>query len=168
MAVTRANSNAVVWTALGLTFPNDPNYRGMLQANAKTKFRDCYDGLSSTIMIAEQAARPEGWAFGRMYQPQPNFMNGAWAHSGDDVVCAGTVRGASLDVAPKKVSTAADALVGCSINCWNQGEIYSFHTSVATVCMGDGSVRTLKSTISLATLQLLAARADGYQANPDN
>ena len=49
---------------------------------------------------------------------------------------------------PSKVSTAAHVNAGpCSVNCWNQGEIYAFHTGVANVCMGDGSVRTVKSTI---------------------
>src|SRR5262249_25303288 len=138
-------------------------------ANSKTKLADCFDGLSMTLMIAEQAARPEGWAFGKMYQPQPNFMNGAWAHSGDDVVCAGTNRPATPGTSPSKVSTAAHVAAGpCSINCWNQGEIYAFHSRVAMVCMGDGSVRTLSDTIPFKSLQILAARGDGYVASPDD
>jgi len=169
MAVTRANSNAVVWQALGLDFPSDPGFRGILQANNKTKLADCFDGLSNTFMIAEQAARPEGWAFGRQYQPQPTFMNGAWAHSGDDVVCAGTNRPATAGASPSKVSTAAHVAAGpCSINCWNQGEIYSFHSRVAMICMGDGSVRTVGDSIPFRSLQILAARGDGYMASPDD
>src|SRR5262245_38043777 len=137
MAVTRANSNPAVWQALGLDFPSDPGFRGILQANNKTKLADCFDGLSQTLMIAEQSARPEGWAFGKKYTPQPTFMNGAWAHSGDDVVCAGTNPPATADGPPSKVSTAAQVPNACSVNCWNQGEIYAFHSRVAMVCMGD-------------------------------
>src|SRR5262249_28799362 len=33
MAVTRANSNRVVWEALGLVFPDDPGFRGILTSN---------------------------------------------------------------------------------------------------------------------------------------
>jgi len=61
---------------------------------------------------------------------------------------------------------AAQAASACAVNCWNQGEIYSFHSGVAMVAMGDGSVRGLKSTISLRTLLLLATRAD-TQGVPD-
>jgi prepilin-type N-terminal cleavage/methylation domain-containing protein/prepilin-type processing-associated H-X9-DG protein len=161
MAVTRANSNAVVWQELGLPFPGDPGFRGILTSNQGSKLADITDGLSNTMMIAEQGARPEGWAFGRMYQPQPDFMNGAWAHSGNDVVCAGTVPPATVDTVPSKVSMASQVASACTVNCWNQGEIYSFHTGVANVCMGDGSVRALKATISFRTLLLLAARSDG-------
>jgi prepilin-type N-terminal cleavage/methylation domain-containing protein/prepilin-type processing-associated H-X9-DG protein len=169
MAVTRSNSNASVWTALGLTFPGDPGNRGILTSNQGTRLADVTDGLSNTLLIAEQGARPEGWAFGRKYTPQPNFMNGAWAHSGDDVVCAGTRPAPPGTRPPGKVSTAAHVTAGpCAINCWNQGEIYSFHSGVANVCLGDGSVRTLNANMSLRTLQLLAARADGQVITTDN
>lgn len=161
MAVTRANSNSVVWVALGLTFPGDPGYRGILTSNQGTKFSDIVDGLSNTMMIAEQCARPEGWAFGAKYAPQPNFMNGAWAHSGNDVVCSGTNRPATAGTAPSKVTTAAQAPSACTVNCWNQGEIYSFHTGTASICMGDGSVRSLKASISFRTMLLMASRSDG-------
>lgn len=168
MAVTRANSNAAVWTQLGLTFPNDPGYRGILTSNQGTRLGEITDGLSNTMMIAEQGARPEGWAFGAKYTPQPNFMNGAWAHSGNDVVCAGTNKPATAGTAPSKVSTAAHVTAGpCTINCWNQGEIYSFHSGVANVCLGDGSVRTLSNNISMTTMLLMAARSDGMPVNPD-
>jgi prepilin-type N-terminal cleavage/methylation domain-containing protein/prepilin-type processing-associated H-X9-DG protein len=168
MAVTRSNSNQAVWTQLGLTFPTDPGFRAILTSNQPTAFAEITDGLSNTLMIAEQGARPQGWAFGAKYTPQPNFMNGAWAHSGDDVVCAGTNKPATAGGPPSKVSTAAHVQAGpCAVNCWNQGEIYAFHSGVANVCMGDGSVRNLKSSISLKALQLLAARADG-QVNVDN
>src|SRR5262249_57360099 len=63
MAVTRANSNQVVWEGLGLTFPGDPGFRGILTSNQGTRFADIMDGLSNTLMVAEHAARPEASAF---------------------------------------------------------------------------------------------------------
>jgi prepilin-type processing-associated H-X9-DG protein len=161
MAVTRANSNQAVWTRLGIPFPVDPGFRGILTSNQGTKFEAITDGMSNTMMLAEQGARPEGWAFGAKYTPQPTFMNGAWGHSGNDIVCAGTNRPNTAGTQPSKVSTAAQVPNACSINCWNQGEIYAFHTGVANVCMGDGSVRSLKDSIAFRTLELLAARGDG-------
>ncbi|CAN5229539.1 DUF1559 domain-containing protein [soil metagenome] len=167
MAVTRSNSNAIVWTTLGLTFPGDPGNRCILTSNQGTRLMEITDGLTNTIMLAEESSRPEGWGFGVKYTPQPTFMNGAWAHSGNDIVCAGTVPPATAGGQPSKVSTAAHVPVACTINCWNQGEIYSFHSGVSNVCMGDGSVSTLASSLPLKTLQLLAARSDGQVVNPD-
>ncbi|MBO0698621.1 MAG: DUF1559 domain-containing protein [Zavarzinella sp.] len=167
MAVTRTNTNQVVWEALGLTWTPDPGNRAILTSNQTTAFAEITDGLSNTLMIAEQGARPQGWAFGVKYTPQPTFMNGPWAYSGDDITTSGTIR-TTPGTAPAKVKTAADATNNpCAVNCWNQGEIYAFHSGVANVCMGDGSVRTLKSTMSLKALILLAARGDG-QVNADN
>jgi len=168
MAVTRANSNASVWTQLGLTFPGDPGFRAILTSNQGTAFAEIIDGLSNTFMVAEQGARPQGWAFGAKYTPQPTFMNGAWAHSGNDVVCAGTNRPATAGTQPSKVTNGGQVAAACTINCWNQGEIYAFHTNVANVCFGDGSVRTIKSSISFRTMLLLAARADGMPVSPDD
>jgi prepilin-type N-terminal cleavage/methylation domain-containing protein/prepilin-type processing-associated H-X9-DG protein len=165
MAVTRANSNSAVWQALGLEFPGDPGWRAILTSNQPTGFAEITDGLSNTLMISEEGGRPEGWAFGAKYTPQPTFMNGAWAQSGNDIVCAGTVKPATAGAAPKKASTAADAAVACTVNCWNQGEIYSWHSGVSNVGMGDGSVRTIKASISLRALLLLAARGDGQVQN---
>jgi prepilin-type N-terminal cleavage/methylation domain-containing protein/prepilin-type processing-associated H-X9-DG protein len=167
MAVTRANSNQAVWEALGLPFPGDPGYRGILTSNQRTRLLEVTDGLSNTLMIAEQGARPEGWAFGKRYTPQPVFMNGPWAYSGNDVVCAGTQPAPPGTPPPGKVSTAAHVPGACAINCWNQGEIYGFHSGVANVAMGDGSVRSLRAGMSLRTLLLLAARGDGQPVNAD-
>src|SRR5262249_17999289 len=118
MAVTRANSNAVVWDAVGIPFPGDPGYRGILTSNQGTRLLEITDGLTNTLMIAEQGARPQGWAFGSMYTPQPTFMNGAWAHSGNDVVCSGTNRPTTAGGPPTKVTTAAQVPTACTINCW--------------------------------------------------
>jgi prepilin-type processing-associated H-X9-DG protein len=60
------------------------------------------------------------------------------------------------------VSTAAAAITGATaINGWNQSEIYSFHSGIANVSMGDGSVRSLKASLPLGTLFLLVVRNDG-------
>jgi prepilin-type N-terminal cleavage/methylation domain-containing protein/prepilin-type processing-associated H-X9-DG protein len=168
MAVTRTNNVQAVWEAIGLSFPGADGVRGILTGNQTTAFADITDGLSNTLMVAEQGARPQGWAFGARYTPQPTFMNGPWAYSGDDITTSGTNRPATAGTAPSKVKTAAQAQANpCAVNCWNQGEIYAWHPGVANVLLGDGSVRTLKSSISFRTLLLMAARSDG-QVNAEN
>ncbi len=167
MAVTRANLSAAFWTGLGLGYPGDGSARGIMMTNQGSRLAETTDGLSNTIMVAEQGARPQGWAFGTMYANQPVFMNGAWAHSGNSIVCAGTVKDATSSTGYRKATSQADAAVACGINCWNQGEIYSFHPGVANVCMGDGSVRALNANISMRTLVLLASRSDGQPVTGD-
>ena len=66
-----------------------------------------------------------------------------------------------------KVTTAAHVPTGIALNAYNQSELYSFHTGVCNVAFGDGSVRSLRSSISLGTLYLLAARSDGQPTPSD-
>lgn len=176
-AVTRANNVPNAWIAVGLQFPgggtgtttNSNAVLGILVNAQRTPLMAVTDGLSNTLMLAEQAARPEGWAFGAKYTPQPTFVNGPWALAGSDIVCAGTLRPATAGTSPSKAtgSNAVNANQACGVNCWNQGEIYSFHTGVANVVMGDGSVRSLNASISMSALFRLAARADGNPVDPD-
>jgi prepilin-type processing-associated H-X9-DG protein len=86
-------------------------------------------------------------------------MNGAWGHSGNDIAVDG------VNAAGGTVMTAADVAQACQVNCNNQGEIYSFHSAGANICLGDGSVRFLTESITLANLQKMCARADGLVIN---
>jgi prepilin-type N-terminal cleavage/methylation domain-containing protein/prepilin-type processing-associated H-X9-DG protein len=168
MAVNRGNNRTAVWGqgGLNLPFPGTDGVRGVLGSNVWTPILGIPDGLSNTIMMAEAGARPQGWAYGKMYTPQPTFMNGAWAHSGNDIAVDGATPPNS-NGQPSSVSTAAQVATSCQINCWNQGEIYAFHSGGANVGMGDGSVRFLRTGIDLATLQKLVCRADGLPVNVD-
>jgi prepilin-type N-terminal cleavage/methylation domain-containing protein len=161
MAVNRANDRPAIWTAMGLTFPGADSIRGVLGSNQFTRIASIKDGLSNTIMLAEAAGRPERWTFGAKDANQPTFMNGPWAHSGNDIAVDGSNASGST------LAAAGDVPGACRINCSNQGEIYSFHSSGASVCMGDGSVRFLSPSITLTNLQKMCARADGYPLEPE-
>jgi len=166
--ITRANSNAVVWTALGMPAPGD--YGSALTHNRRTNMLAVADGLSNTLMIGESGGRNEGWSGGKMYDNGNTWsgVRGAWASESNNIVCAGTRSPVTPGVAPAgKVSSAADAANGVAVNAWNQGELYGFHSTVCNICMGDGSVRALKASISLASLQKLACANDGQPNDPD-
>ena len=160
MAVNRGNNRSAIWTALSLNYPGDEGIKGVLGSNVFTPLLTVTDGLSNTIMFAEAGSRPQSWKFG-VRQTDPTFMNGAWAHSGNDIAVDGS------NAAGNTLSAAGDVPTACSINCSNQGEIYAFHSSGANVGLGDGSVRFLRTSISLPTLQKLCARADGYPVEVD-
>lgn len=184
MAVTRANSNSAVWVALGMARPNGENNSGVLATNAKTNIMAIPDGLSNTLMMGESSARHEGWYRGQKYfdyansgpnasctgSPSSWGIRGAWAQNSNNIVCSGTrlQNNPITTQCPSKASTAADATSAATINAWNQGELYSFHKGICNVAMGDGSVRTLRESLSMATMLKLAARGDGFPVNVDD
>ena len=164
-ATTRAASDAAAWIAVGLTFPGGQTtgsdaskVLGTLVNAQRTPLSNVSDGLSNTLMIAEDASRPAGWAYSKMYSNQPTFVNGAWAGAGFDITCTGTLPPLTAGTAPRKANgaNATAANTACAVNCWNQSEIYSFHSGIANVCMADGSVRSLKSSLSMSALYRLA------------
>jgi prepilin-type N-terminal cleavage/methylation domain-containing protein len=163
---SRANNKAAVWTAPapgpGLAaYPGDDAVNGILANAARTPILAITDGLSNTLMIGESGARDAGWSSGQQYAASfTPAVRGAWASEQNNIVCAGTQGPVAPGTTPVgKVTTAAHVPASVAINAWNQGELYAFHTGVCNVAIGDGSVRSIRSSISLGTLQLLAARA---------
>jgi prepilin-type N-terminal cleavage/methylation domain-containing protein len=168
--VSRANNNSAVWTALNMNYPGTDGSRGVLTHNQRTNILAITDGLSNTLMIGESGARHEGWAGGRRYADAANlgFLAGGWGQESNNIVCAGTQGPITPGVKPAgKVSTAAHVPTAVAVNAWNQGELYSFHSGVCNVVLGDGSVRSLNANISLGALQKLASRSDGYPLDPE-
>ncbi len=168
---TRANSNAAVWTAMGYVAPTGDANFGVLSSNRRTALLAVTDGLTNTLMLGESGARNEGWSAGRRYDDGSTTswgVRGAWGQGSNGIVCAGTQGPVSPGVVPLgKVSTAVHVPAAQTVNAWNQGELYGFHTGVCNVALGDGSVRTLKASVSLSVLSRLAARSDGNPVNPD-
>jgi prepilin-type N-terminal cleavage/methylation domain-containing protein len=168
--VTRANDKAPVWNTLGMNFPGTDAVRGVLTHNQRTNIMGIPDGLSNTLMLAESGARHEGWSAGRKYADASALsgIRGAWAAESNNIVSAGTRGPIIAGAAPAgKVSTAAHVPGAVAVNGWNQGELYSFHSGICNVVLGDGSVRSLSASISLGSLQKLSARGDGYPLDPE-
>ncbi len=170
-AVTRSNTNANAWKGVGLTFPGADACNAVLTVNQRTPILAIPDGLSNTLMLGESGARAEGWSWGKQYATVQTlgFAGGGWAQESNNIVCAGTKAPVTPGVKPTgKVGNGANDTVGATaVNAWNQGELYSFHTGLCNVAMGDGSVHALKASIDLATLYKLAARGDGNPVNVD-
>lgn len=165
MAVNRANNRAAIWTAMGLTYPGDDAIKGCLGSNVQTPMLAVTDGLSNTIMVSEAGARPESWKYGKR-QPDVTFMNGPWAYSGNDIAVDGS-NGPSSASPGSTLSSTAEVPTSCQLNCSNQGEIYAFHSGGANICLGDGSVRFLRDSITLVNLQKMCARSDGLPVSFD-
>jgi prepilin-type processing-associated H-X9-DG protein/prepilin-type N-terminal cleavage/methylation domain-containing protein len=132
---------------LGLVAPAD-SYEGALPVNRMTRLADLTDGTSCTLLVAEDAGRPQLWRAGRPV-PGPFSFGGPWASSANPVVIAG----ASAD--------GATAPGPCAINCTNDRQPYGFHPGGANVLFADGSVYFLGAGLDVRVLAALATRAGG-------
>jgi prepilin-type N-terminal cleavage/methylation domain-containing protein len=180
MAVNRANWNGsgAVWDAImqgNPPYPGDSGVRGGMATNEFTRMAAILDGLSNTITVSEAGGRPARYSANRRLEEYAGgtgaYMNGPWAHQGNDIAVDGSWFNNSA-VPPQFANitstTAAAAANKCSVNCTNQGEIYSFHSSGSHAVMGDASVQYLSGSIDLRALMLLCARADGNTINPES
>jgi prepilin-type N-terminal cleavage/methylation domain-containing protein len=117
-----------------------------------SKFRDCTDGLSNTILYHEMAGRPNLYRKGS----QPGGLV-TWAQA--------------LWSAPWSFSTGIDIYTStpdginkpgnCIINCTNEWQPFSFHTGGVQITLADGSGRFLSENINGQVFWALSGRADG-------
>ena len=129
------------------------------------------DGLSSTMLIGEDAGRPMLY-LGR--KPAKNPKSGianntdwtadgwGWAdiNNGFSLDGSGT-NGVNNNTSNSGTVTLAPGGGNCFVNCSNDSEFYSFHAGGVQVLMGDGSVRFLSENISGQTLVALGTRSRG-------
>ena len=121
---------------------------GALAKEMDTPILAITDGTSNTIMIAEDAGRPN--LFQQSRDTGTNTSDGwGWA----DPDCGFSVDGVQADLRTPGGT--------CFMNCTNDSELYSFHTGGINVCLADGSVRFLRSSIAPATLAALVTREGG-------
>lgn len=117
-----------------------------------TPFRAISDGLSTTIVVNEMAARPDWYVRGVQISGVYALQKGwsAWA---------------GYQSMPFRAYNAEGKLPGwaCVVNCNNDAGIYSFHPSGANTLMLDGSVHFLTEAADVPTVLGLATR-DGDEA----
>ena len=150
------------YTANGLTFPlagtaPGDELQGALKRVTDTSLLAITDGTSNTIMVGEDAGRPNIYLNGNAQ----NITTGdGWGWADPD--CGFSVDG----VVP---GTTAPLATGgtCLMNCTNDSEFYSFHTGGINAVMADGSVRTIRSSVSAAALAALVT-ANAGDINIDN
>jgi prepilin-type N-terminal cleavage/methylation domain-containing protein/prepilin-type processing-associated H-X9-DG protein len=132
--------------AIGLV--SGTNLQGVLVKNMNTRIADITDGTSNTIMVAEDAGRPELWTAG-LQVAGASTVGGAWADDQGPFF----LNGSSYD--------GTNALGPCAINCTNDKEVYSFHGQGANVIFADGSVQFLRSSINIQVMAALVTSQGG-------
>jgi prepilin-type processing-associated H-X9-DG protein len=129
------------------------NFEGALPEDRMVRVTDISDGTSSTLLVAEDAGRPQRWQAGRLV-PGAFSYGGPWASSANPV----TISGSSAD--------GAEAPGPCALNCTNDRQPYSFHSGGANFLFADGSVHFLQAGMSIRVLAALATRAGGEVVSP--
>lgn len=123
------------------------------------------DGLSCTLLLIEQAGRPEVWRSGKKKDAADQFgmsanARGAWAGWGS--IAFGSAS-ATTGESPGK-GDASD----CAVNCNNSFGIYGFHDGGANVLLCDGSVRFVSPKLDPLTFLHLTIRDDGQLIAPND
>jgi prepilin-type processing-associated H-X9-DG protein len=123
------------------------------------------DGTSCTILLIEQAGRPNVWRNGKkkdskdMFGMSPN-ARGSWARWG------------SIAFGPSSATTGETSGNGdatdCTVNCNNSFGIYAFHTEGANILLCDGSVRFVSPKLDPLTFIYLSIRDDGHLIDPND
>jgi len=132
-----------------------PQNLGVLSKNTSPpcKIKNITDGLSKTIMVAEDAGRPNVYLFGKPTSGLTSDGTG-WADPDNGSSLAGV--------------TEAGAEPGPTvINGTNAGEAYSFHVGGAQFCFADGSAHFISESINPFVYKSLVTRA-GREVIPAN
>ncbi len=144
---------------------------GILQKNTTVRVGDVTDGLSNTILIVESAGRPQIYRLGKPFGTVPtNKVNGGgWARPASDFV----FQTSTPDGSAFPGNCAANCTNGFDYPTYNMSpfgtegtsEAYSFHTGVVNALLGDGSVHSISSSVSVATFAALVTRSGGEVNN---
>jgi prepilin-type N-terminal cleavage/methylation domain-containing protein/prepilin-type processing-associated H-X9-DG protein len=142
---------------VGITNKTDPRLVGAMTYNVITPVMAITDGLSNTILVAEDAGRPALYA-NQFVLVDPTVVGQAgWADPNGTFA----IDGANLN----------GTIPGpCPLNCSSNSEVYGFHTGGANVVFADGSVHFLPQTINLCVLAALVTKSGGelYDATEFN
>jgi len=135
----------VVLGTLGLIDPQTATARNsvLMLDWANSKMSHCTDGTSSSIMMVEDAGRPELWQFGKKVPGGGLFGQGCWADYVQYINIDGTNR--TTKVAPGPVA----------VNATNAWEVYAFHPGGAHVQFADGHVSFIQEQIDIRTFCML-------------
>jgi prepilin-type N-terminal cleavage/methylation domain-containing protein/prepilin-type processing-associated H-X9-DG protein len=156
----RPNTNPVVnYDLTGNTSSDHGGFAqsGMMVQNKSTKFGDCTDGLSNTMLMGEISAAPD---------PAPISISWrAWTQGGSGTA-VGAASYCSKNVTwPIRKSSGYQG--GNAQRLFNDVAFCSPHTGGAQFLMGDGRVLFISANMDFATYQAIASKDGGETAQPE-
>jgi prepilin-type N-terminal cleavage/methylation domain-containing protein/prepilin-type processing-associated H-X9-DG protein len=135
-----------------LPVPPTAASRGILTQGLRTTIGSVTDGLSNTILLVEDAGRPELWRVGHQVDGRLAH-GGGWAEPEYELDLDGTDS--------QGIGAFYDGYGPCCINCSNDKEVYGFHTGGANILFGDGSVRFLHHEVQPGPFAAICTKAAG-------
>jgi prepilin-type N-terminal cleavage/methylation domain-containing protein/prepilin-type processing-associated H-X9-DG protein len=143
------------YPANSLPTPGTAERQGVLEKERDVSILSVTDGTSNTIMLGEDAGRPDLYVNGR--DTGTDTKDGwGWADPDCGFSLSGVTKGTN-----KNPGT-------CVINCSNDSELYSFHPGGVNVTLADGSVRFVQASINPTVLAALITRAGGEVVGGDS
>jgi prepilin-type N-terminal cleavage/methylation domain-containing protein len=154
------NVAPVAYSGNGLTPP--PDTRGIIHGNLGTRMAEVTDGLSNTMLLLEDAGRPDFWL--RRKRGPATTSDGC----GNDDVAGGQVSGAGWADPAGAIPLHTFAVNGltcpgtCLMNCTNNNEPFSFHPGgISSIVLGDASVRFLPESTSIRAFTAMVTIGGG-------
>jgi len=135
--------------------PPVKDLNGIMGPARATPMARIHDGSSNTIILAEDAGRPEHWT--RQGRGPNSTNNGC----GNYDVSDGRVRGAGWADTAMAIPLHGFAGSGvkcngpCAVNCTNNNETFSFHSGGANVGFADGRVQFISESVDIKTYAAL-------------
>jgi prepilin-type N-terminal cleavage/methylation domain-containing protein len=139
--------------------PPGQDTRGLLHGNVAPRFASITDGTSNTIMVSEDAGRPDLYLNGRLIQVGTVIP---WYQGGNAVTQSNEGSGAGWADYNSEFYTDGDYSPNEHTNWSSNNEIYSFHPGGANHVFADGSVHFVKKATAPSVFVSLISPADGY------
>jgi prepilin-type processing-associated H-X9-DG protein len=149
------NGVAPELAATGLAGDNVPNAveAGCMYKNSRIRMMDIRDGLTNTVLVCEDAGRPQLYGPNRVMRSSNMVVTGAgWADRQNLFALHGATWEGTSSPGP------------CAINCTNSNEIYSLHSGGANILFADKTVRFLTTDIPIRIVGRLIMRNDSLSS----
>jgi prepilin-type N-terminal cleavage/methylation domain-containing protein len=135
---------------------------GMLAEDRFPRVSDITDGLSNTLLINEDAGRPDEWMGNRLFKKNDKPGDAPYTSRDNDF----SLRGFTYNPVTRTYSN--DLSGPCAVNCSNIEGVYSFHPGGTQAAFGDGAVRFINQRVSTRLFARLVTAGGGEVVNPDD
>jgi len=140
---------------------------GAMVAQRWVRLAEITDGTSNTLLMGEDAGRPEFWISSGRGPLNNNPGNGNLAVSNGRVQGAGWADTSNAIPLHTFRNDGLSVPGPCPINCTNNNEAFSFHPGGVDTVFADGSVKFLSETIGNSTYAGLITRGGGEVVQVD-